>query len=245
MSAKVLLFLVEGYSDITALYYPFGLFFDHVDPSVELHFLKPVKDKGDITSNFSAEQNTIVKKINEWWGISDYLSKNGFSPSDVLEIVQIIDTDGVYIEDDRIQSVPLLKNVIYCSDAIQCDTPRRIIDRNLRKRHNITTLKSTNSLKIGFNAIPYSLYYFSCNLDHYIGGNRNLESRLKCDCADKFAYRFSSYEDVYGWFSNQETDQRTNVGGDYKASWEYLKKDYNSLKACSNIIVLLDRYLNK
>ena len=241
MPRKILLFLVEGKSDISALEYPLGLYFSDVQPSFDLYFLKPLNENGDITSFSTVEQNTIVNKIDDWWGVSSFLSRNGFEPSDVVEIVQILDIDGVYIDDSCVELIPLKSKVEYCDSVIKCDSPARIIDRNKRKRYNITALKAIDSIKLGTTKVKYSLYYFSCNLDHFTSNNRNMDCKEKNKMAESFAYKFNEPENVYNWF-NESTSHRTSVGGNYKKSWEYLKRGNNSLSACSNVIILLDKY---
>ena len=241
MPAKVLLFLVEGTSDIRALEYPLGMFFCDINSSFELRFLKPVDNKGDITGNNLIEQSKIAKSIDKWWGVSNSLSRNGFEPSDVAEIIQIIDIDGVYIANESIKYGPFREKIEYCETEIKCENPNRVIDRNLRKRHNISSLKKTVSLRIGSTNIPYSIYYFSCNLDHFLFGERNLNHKLKCDNAETFAYSFDNSSEVYSFFETSN-EERTSVQFPYKKSWEYLKKESNSLSACSNLILLLDKY---
>ena len=241
MANKILLLLVEGKSDISALEYPLGLYFSCTNPNLDLHFLKPLDGNGDITGSNLIEQSTIAKNIDKWWGVTSYLSKNGFSLSDVVEIVQIIDVDGVYIKDECVKYGPFRNKFEYCEDAIKCEFPQRAIDRNVKKRHNITALKSNSSIKIGSARVNYSIYYFSCNLDHYICGKRNLDPKSKVTKAEEFAYSFDDPLAVYEWFKTS-TEDRINVCLDYKKSWEYLKEGNRSLSRCSNLIILLEKY---
>ena len=242
MSNKILLFLVEGYTDIQSLEYPFGLYFDDVQPEFNLHFLKPISEKGDISGSFSVDEKNIHKHIENWWGISSFLKKNGFSNSDIVEIVQIIDIDGIYINDDLIIQNPFLNHVKYLDNEIQCKVKTRIVDRNLRKRHNITTLKSLKRVKVGEKNIPYSIYYFCCNLDHYIHGERNMEKRAKVIKAEEFAYQFDTGEEVYKYFTDDDNTTSVNYISDFKKSWLKLKESNISLSPCSNIGLLLQKY---
>ena len=244
MQRRFLLVLVEGKSDADALNIPLGMFFDSIDSSIEVQVLDPVNSKGDITGSYAVEQNNVDKKIKDWWGIMDFLSKNSATPSDLLEIVQIIDVDGVYIPNESVICVPLLRKAEYCEDCIKCDSPQRIIDRNLRKKHNISALKSTNFIKIGNVNVKYSIYYFSCNMDHYTCGDRNLAIDKKRKNATNFVNEtFDTPEDVYDLFTRNDCNKRINLVDGYKESWEYISKGKNSLQPCSNLGVLLKRYL--
>ena len=79
-------------------------------------------------------------------------------------------------------------------------------------------------------------------MDHFICGDRNLANgKIKCEIAEAFAYSFDNSQQVYDFFSTSNK-QRICVNGTFKESWDFLKKETNSLKACSNIVVLFNKY---
>ncbi len=239
---KVIIFLLEGYSDIQALEYPVSLFLDEIDTEIIPIFLCPPNDKGDITNEVSVDQREIVKKIPSWWDIEGQLRKKGLKMSDVVEIIQIIDIDGVYLDDTKIIYAPV-KKIRYYEDKIVCPNRDRIIDRNVHKRHSISRLKTTNNLTINTRCIPYSFYYFCCNIDHFTSGERNLVYKEKVLKASNFAYSFCSGEEFLEFFLSEQNKCYSIVN--YKDSWDLLKTNNNSLIYCSNLHLLLIKLKEK
>lgn len=238
--SKIILILVEGNSDIAALDIPVGLFVDEFCKDVQIKILKPKDNKGDITSAVGQEPKLIAKNISDWWDIPSYLKKNGLVAEDLSEIVQIVDADGIYIPDENVIYVP--GDTSYTEKNILCNNRHNIIERNKRKKLNLTKLKTTNSIKINDISIPYRVYYFSCNIDEFTCGNKNLPLNEKTEKADSYSISFESGSDFYDSLS---------VGNfcagvtDYKKSWELLKVDLNSLNKGTNITIFLDDLRNK
>ena len=233
---NVIVFLLEGFSDIQALEYPLSLFLDEINEDVIPIFLCPPNDRGDIANDPSVDQNEVIRRIPAWWDIDGQLRKKGLRMSDVVEIIQIIDIDGVYLDDSKIIYSPV-KKIQYYEDKIVCPNRNRIIDRNLHKRHSISKLKSINSLTINTHCIPYSFYYFCCNIDHFTSGERNLVYKEKVLKASTFAYSFGSGDEFLEFFLSEQN--KCNAITNYKDSWELLKSNNNSLTYSSNLHLLL------
>ncbi len=233
---KIIAFLLEGYSDIQALEYPISLFLDEINEDIIPIFLCPTNDKGDITNETSVDQKEVVKKIPLWWDIEGQLRKKGLKLSDVTEIIQIIDIDGVYLNDSKVIYAPI-KKVQYYEDKIICPNRERLLERNIHKRHSITKLKNIKSLTINNRCITYSFYYFCCNIDHFTCGERNLVYKEKTLKASNFAYSFNNGNDFLEFFLSQQNKCCSIF--DYKESWELIKKNSNSLTYCSNLHLLL------
>lgn len=239
---KIVLFLVEGRSDRNALQNAVSEFYDRIDENIEV-FFPVIRDAdvdvgGDITSRIGVHPRNIEGKIYEMF-LDDFFDENKILPKDIAEIVQIVDTDGVYISDEAVhEGTPPDHNgnVYYGENGLVCANRERIIKRNECKRENLDYLSSLIKIKVRQKSVPYSVYFFSCNLDHFINRDANLEDRLKCSLADAFA---KSYIGEAERFVEEITNDPGAVGGtDYKGSWEFIKEGLNSLQRHTNINVL-------
>ena len=60
-------------------------------------------------------------------------------------------------------------------------------------RRNVESKKLYKSSKI--YGIPYKIYYLSCNLEHFLHNNPNIEqNEKKRDLAEEFKYEYSKNE---------------------------------------------------
>ena len=94
---KVILFIVEGPSDRAAL----GPIMEEYFNSEDIKFLIV---HGDITiKNYITKDNAIIK-VNEQIKekLKELKKKYNYSKTDYIKIIHLIDTDGVYISDDKV-----------------------------------------------------------------------------------------------------------------------------------------------
>lgn len=87
---KAVVFIVEGATDKRALQNIFKKIYRHK----EIHF---EFTHGDITSDKNNNKNNVEDKIYKL--VDRYRKYNGLKWSDILQIVQVFDTDGTYIDD--------------------------------------------------------------------------------------------------------------------------------------------------
>ena len=104
------------------------------------------------------------------------------------------------------------------------------IHRNQIKVRNLDAINSTTRV---FN-LPIEAYYFSCNLDHVLYEERNLEQSLKETYAFDFADR---YEDKESEFIDFVGDRSLSFSFNYKDTWTKIKQGNNSLLKHTNLIV--------
>ncbi len=91
---KIVLVIVEGASDDTALGITLNQIFDR--DSVHVHILH-----GDITTRKGIHSQNILSKIgNE---VRTYARSQHYTAKDFKQIIHIIDTDGAYIPDNKIE----------------------------------------------------------------------------------------------------------------------------------------------
>lgn len=81
------------------------------------------------------------------------------------------------------------------------------------------------------SGIPYSMYYFSCNLEHVLHNEIQLADELKMTYAEKFSDDYYRNEQAFVDFIR---DQSFAVQGDYKATWAFIKLNNHSLNRYSN-----------
>ena len=179
---KVVVILVEGPSELRALSNVLSALYDSIDPDYEVFFPNMIEDGdehwGDLTSKYGIVPEKIEMCIEKLY-FHDFLQINKLYPKDITEIIHILDMDGAYIDDSCIQHKdnPLgLDKTYYAEDKILTDNVPGIVERNARKRANIDYLCSLNKIKIGSKSIPYSAYFFSSNLDHFLYDEANVIS---------------------------------------------------------------------
>ena len=126
----------------------------------------------------------------------------------------------------------------YGKDRIVCSDRDFMIRRNITKSYNLNIMSSLSTIKVGSKRIPYSLYYFSCNLDHFIHNNANLDPRLKCSLAEAYARMYYGRPEAY--MEEMISDQGSLKGMGYPESWEFAREGLNSLHRHTNINVLFE-----
>ena len=150
-----------------------------------------------------------------------------------MEAVLLIDMDGAYISAEAIEKNDGYDRPFYDVDKIMCQAPDRLLKTHVQKQMNLNRLIS---LPIVCRIIPFSVYFFSCNLDHVISGNANLSRNEKSIAAERFRHKYHS--DLAGFISFFY-DKIIAVGNTYDDSWSYIRKDSNSLKRGSNLNIFL------
>ncbi|MDD2576608.1 MAG: hypothetical protein PHV76_03810 [Bacteroidales bacterium] len=223
---KIILFIVEGISDQTCL----SLALSRLLSSNRVQFKIT---NGDITTEENASPANISKALGSV--VKSFLS-GVFKPSDIQEVVHLIDTDGAFVPDSAVQPHPPTSgpnthsatNCTYTTNCIYTDKVQLIRDRNAKKKQILNKLSSTTQV---LKNIPYSAYFFSCNLDHALHNCNNLSAADKMKKAEEFENQYA--KDLTGFVSFIK-DPVFAVSGNYIESWAFIKLDTNSLKRYSN-----------
>ena len=185
---------------------------------------------GDITTH-SLPQN-ISKKIAK--KVTAFLNepKNKYlNLQDIIKIVQIVDLDAAFINPEQIiKSDNNIKE--YKENTFNVPNVEDIIKRNSVKKSVIEKLSKINYISIESSAIPYEIYYFSCNLEHVLHGDPNVSSDIdKTRLSDEFAAKFLGYENLFIDFID---DDEFATKLDYRLSWIDAMKPQNALKRSTN-----------
>lgn len=251
-------FCVDGPSDIDALKVPFEDLFDqigHDDIDVRFRFADfQNKNHGDITSKSGVTPENIEKNIYKYY-FKNVDKRTELGWDDVTTIIHIIDLDGAYVPRDNIRlfteeeeamadsliTAGEPKNTLYLDDhiAVRSNLSLRQ-DILLQKRKNIEYLLNLDEITVGKRKVRYMLFYFSCNLDHFLHGNANMVGAEKMRNAADFSRIVTDANSLVTYFSENEFCTEN----DYAQSWKCLRRDAASLQRGSNVHLLIQRILN-
>lgn len=263
---QVVMVIVEGQSDENALYVPLTEAFEAKygeDVNVLFARIKNEDDTegGDITSRSGVYPDKLQMLMNKLI-VMPCLDDYSLMPKYITEIVHIIDVDGVYIDDTQVLAADAdtpLQHPTYEDAYILANDPDKIRERNARKRDNIDALLAFqkdgfpiqnfvdtgrgNKATTKIHTVPYSLYYFSCNLDHFTVNDRNLDRYTKVYSADLFARRYGNSVDDFAGFLRNDPAAIKDLS--YEESWTMLTQGNNSLGRYTNISLLLKSLLGE
>lgn len=216
---KIMLFIVEGPTDETSL----STVLSRIFSSDTVHFQVV---HGDVLTRDFVAPDKIVAAVNEQVKL---FRGSVYKPGDFCKIVHLADTDGAFIPESAVVKETLEEKQypFYTNTQILTPEPENILDRNARKSQNIARLSSIG--KIG--GIPYSFYYFSCNLDHVLHGRNNLSETEKIMCSRAFDLRYADAPDAFIRFMK---DESFAVRGTYQETWAFIKEGTRSLERHSN-----------
>lgn len=221
---KVIAFIVEGPSDEAAL----GSIMKEYFSGNEVQF---VVVHGDITLKDYVSMDNILIKINEQ--IERVKNKYRYKQDDFIQIIHLVDTDGVYIPEADVKEADV-ENPQYYEDHIEAKNTSAIIERNKRKGDILYKLRRTGKV----NGIPYRVYYNSCNLEHVLYGElKDFSDEEKQILSDDFADKYDGKVDEFIEFIS---DPEIAVPGTYQKTWDYIEKDKNSLERHTNMRLIFD-----
>ena len=128
--------------------------------------------------------DNILIKINEQ--IERVKNKYRYKQDDFIQIIHLVDTDGVYIPEADVKEADV-ENPQYYEDHIEAKNTSAIIERNKRKGDILYKLRRTGKV----NGIPYRVYYNSCNLEHVLYGElKDFSDEEKQILSDDFADKY-------------------------------------------------------
>ena len=225
---KVVLFIVEGPSEELALGLILSRLFEasnevrfevmHGDPLTKWRFSKVPQG--------AAPAEKIDERIRN--SVLDYLAasspKLGWSNLD--RVIQLTDTDGSYVDDSMVE-------------APDAETLQRKLDTFHMKQASTQRLLRRSMLTYKRKSVPYSLYYFSSNLEHALHGIENeLSDEDKTRLAREFQLKYRN--DIAGFL---DLMQEICPSEDYRESWDFIQTDVNSRNRWSNLGLALPRGL--
>lgn len=242
---KIILFLVEGKSEIKALETALAATCDGFDQSIESYFImKKEFDKrsgetqvgGDITSKYGINTGNIERLTNTLFFEPFFQEYPFIYPKDISRVVQIVDTDGAFVPAENVVLSCNTTHIVYENNEIVTRDVERTLERNERKKSNLGHLSSISEIEVDGKSRPYSVYFFSANLDHYLYNDANLSDSMKLVQADEFStvcdMRPSHFYDTI-----QADVDYCNCT--YSESWQMIQSGCNSLERHTNLGLLL------
>lgn len=224
---KVILFVVEGPSEVTA----FGSVFNKIFSS---DFVTFDVIHGDMTTDYlvSRDPREEIRRT-----VLSYIDINRtFKWSDLKLIVQICDTDGAFIPEKYVKKTS--RELSYQDDCILAPDPTKIIQRNKNKKQAMNRLSQLSYLTKNKKRVPYYVFYLSRNLEHAL---YQIEYDLTNEEKKYYAHNFSEkYKNDTDSFITFLKDEKLLVSDSYKETWKYINKDLNSLKRGSNLGLVFD-----
>lgn len=234
---KLILILVEGKSDEASLEYV-------LSNLVKSEKVKFVICRGDITSDNKTTTRNVNKKITA--KIKEFLdSSNGlYSITYVNLIVHIMDTDACSIDECNI--VESDKNE-YQKTIVNTTSKNNILNRNRKKLAILKIVSSLNYLSFNINnsslCVPYTPYYMSCNLEHVLHNNPNIDTFDEKEYYSmKFSVKYLNKISEFVEFINS-----TNIGTNlsFTESWNNILRPENALKRETNLNLFVNDYVNE
>ena len=112
---KVILFLVEGASDLTSL--------EFIDETIKFQITS-----GDVTSKLNITPQNCREEINKI--LLSFLERSKLRKTDIIKIIHILDIDGVYIPEINIIEDKNKKKFLYTINGIVAPSKENVQKRN-------------------------------------------------------------------------------------------------------------------
>ena len=223
MRNKLVLFIVEGQSEENALYPIMKSFF--APDEVIFHIYH-----GDLTvKNYPG--STPLREIESI--VRTVMKRYALKRSDIRLVAELTDTDGCFIPDSLIIEDMEAKHIRYSTDDIRTMFRDSIIERNGKRRINLDYLISCSELK---GRIPFSIYYFSRNLEHSIYGiEGHVSDSRKTDLAYGFSDRFGYSHRAFIRYLREEG---ISTEGGFQAKWEAIQQGAEIMRRHSTLLDL-------
>lgn len=221
---KVIVFIVEGKSDKESL----NSIVSELYSDKEIVFSVV---RSDITTKFGSKTNNIESKIAGY--IKKAMDEDKFLWKDIERVVHLVDTDGAFIPDDHIK-YSQTKEYIYTENNIETMEVEKARDRNKQKKGILNKLSTLHKI---YRGLRYDVYYMSCNLEDVLHNIKNATDTQKEQLSHKFEEIYCDNPEAFVEFLN---NSEFAVQGTFRETWEYIKRDLNSLRRHSNFHKFFD-----
>lgn len=222
---KVIIVIMEGPSDEAAL----GSVLKECFSSNELSFYVT---HGDITSRPGIRAENVIKEINKF--VKMVKDRYRYQNQDILKIVHIIDTDGVFVDDIHVKERLETGPVLYFADHMEANSVEDICLRNHAKARLLQRLCRIDTV----GKIAYGIYYLSCNLEHVLYDElREYTDEEKWQYSDEFARKYEGRAADFALFL---ANSGAAVDGTYDETWKFIQEDARSLNRFTNLPCLLN-----
>jgi len=236
MAKKIILLIVEGPSEVTALAMPLRSLLKRAN--VEFQIVGT-----DITSRTGVNPQNIKEKLRD--EVFKFLKPPlppRFREEDLIEVLLVTDMDGAYIPPEAISEDAAYQKAFYTQEHIFHEDRNKVILPHESKQKNLDTLIPIKKLTLRKKTkkqneivVPFRVYYFSCNLDHALYNEQNLPDKEKVPRAEIFELMYGDNPDgLLSFFEEIAVPCK-----EFYDSWDYIKQGLNSLQRGSNFHVYL------
>ncbi|MCB2339300.1 hypothetical protein [Clostridium estertheticum] len=225
-SKKIVLFIVEGVTDRNS----FALVLSKIIEKDKIVRFKVIH--GDITTQNGVSASNIYAKITDY--IKEFISSDMYKKSDISNVIHLVDTDGAFINDEQVLQKDTNGSIEYNTQNIYAKNTDNIKKRNKQKSQILSKLATTNMV---YANLSYRVYFFSSNLEHVIHNIQGVNDDDKRRFAEKFEDEFITNPISFIEFMN---NPEFAINAEYKDTWEFIKKDTNSLKRFTNFNLYLN-----
>ena len=217
---KIILFIVEGITDEAALA---GILTKIINNNETRFYFT----EGDITSNNATNPSNLKRKLGEH--VKSFLEKYHFQKSNIRAVIHLLDTDGAFIDKQFLENDDSCGEFYYTLNSIKSNDISKVIERNNRKSILMDILYKMDKI---LSSVDYKAYYLSSNLEHVLHNKINVPKNEKMKLAEEFDDMYCGKEIE---FINFISNSSLAVSGNYIETWEYIKRDLNSLNRFSNL----------
>lgn len=227
---KVMLFVVEGPSDETALallmtraFSASTVMFDVVHTDVTTKALREPELENKCCRDILRDQ------------IVEELKRRPYEWDDLGRIVLLTDTDGAFISYEMVHQTDA-EGTTYELECIKTNKKNGIQRRNSIKSASVKSLLSKGHLTKDGIKVDFSAYFMSRNLEHALHG-------IADECSDsdkeKLARQFQSrYKNDIAGFIEFLKSEDVAVDGSYSETWSYIREGTHSLERATNLGLL-------
>ena len=254
---KLVLILVEGKSDRLA-FLPLEGFIKKTNEGFKESYKIHIEVVGEdlTTKKYKSNLNRLdMMCLNISQIVSKFLDDHKFILNDIAEIIHVVDMDGAYVPNECIKRMTESEKrssdneLLYYEDSIHSlnyeEYPLGTHYRNIIKREALDYLVDrTKTITLSKNGarkkVSYSPFFMSCNLDHFLYNERNLDKKDKGKKAKAITIKYSgskakNYDELFERI-NDVPEMK-----DFIESWKYIRqRNKNSLKRCSNVLLIND-----
>ena len=227
-SKKIVLFIVEGITDEISL----SLILSKIIEKDKIVKFKIIN--GDVTSEYGTKLSNILIKITD--KIKEFIVKDIYKKTDIQNIIHLVDIDGAYIDGSLILQKDI-DGFEYDTQNIYAKNVEDVRKRNEQKSGILNKLIGTDKV---YTDLSYRIYFFSSNLEHVLHNNQKVSESQKNEYAQMFEDKFADEPYRFIEFINKV---EIAVNGDYKDTWDFIKKDTNSLNRYTNFHICINDIL--
>lgn len=229
---KIILLFVEGESEQILLY-------ERLRRKFHQHDVRFRVEHGDMFGNLRHPKRDIKAAINE--SVKQFLHRYRLKESDLLAVLQIMDTDGCFIDEDAVvidkpqgqgrKTYYTDRNILVLDESHQ----NSIVKRNELKSINAKIMMTTSYVLRSH--VPYQLYYFSRALEHVLFDKPNPRNENKLHKVEQFVEHL--HEPLEQFLEQLlKLPERANMKQVYEESWHYIMQGNHSLQRATNVSLL-------